>query len=206
MLTVVVPLWDANRKSFDFSRCYDESWVEKLYRGFTRNLTAPFRFVCFTDRPRAFAHPEIEQERFKATEPTYRDGIEIYRIDGPLLVLGLDTVIVGNIDHLAEWVETTSLLGLPRDPYKPARACNGIALAPADHRRIYDDWNGDSDDMETLRRHPHVFTDDLWPGQVVSYKGHVMKDGLGDARIVYFHGVPKAHRLGDLDWVARHWR
>ena len=44
MLTVVAPLWDANEKSLSFSRCYDESWVEKLYAGFCRHLTRPFRF------------------------------------------------------------------------------------------------------------------------------------------------------------------
>jgi hypothetical protein len=57
MLHVVTLLWDANLHSQVFSRDYDESWVEKLYRGFARNLSEPFRFVVFTDRERTFRAP-----------------------------------------------------------------------------------------------------------------------------------------------------
>ncbi|MGD9880466.1 MAG: hypothetical protein AB7F22_10575 [Reyranella sp.] len=206
MLTVVAPLWDANAESFGFSRCYNEAWVERLYRGFARNLTRPFRFVCFTDRLRTFAHPEIGQERFAAAAPTYRDGVELYRLSGPLLVLGLDTVIVGNIDHLADWCETTDRLGLPRDPFNPGRACNGIALAPREHGHVLADWDGE-DDMAAVRKHPHVYIDDLWPGQVISFKGAGQPEALGpDVRIVYFHGRPKPHDLTHLAWVREAWR
>jgi hypothetical protein len=48
--------------------------------------------------------------------------------------------------------------------------------------------------------------DDLFPGQVVSYKGEVKKHGLTDAtRIVYFHGQDKPHELPHVGWIARHW-
>lgn len=58
--------------------------------------------------------------------------------------------------------------------------------------------------MDWLRRQPHAVIDDLFPGQVVSYKGHVMQHGLGDARIVYFHGFEKPHEL-HLEWINRNW-
>jgi hypothetical protein len=59
--------------------------------------------------------------------------------------------------------------------------------------------------MVHMRTQPHVFIDDLFPGQVVSFKGHVVRNGLGDARIVYMHGVPKAHEI-KADWIDTHWR
>ncbi len=32
--------------------------------------------------------------------------IEPFQLEGPLIVVGLDTVVVGNIDALADWCET----------------------------------------------------------------------------------------------------
>ncbi|AZO34189.1 MAG: hypothetical protein EOS76_01485 [Mesorhizobium sp.] len=46
--------------------------------------------------------------------------------------------------------------------------------------------------------------DVLWPGDVVSYKAHVRGKGLGSARIVYFHGVPKPPAV-DESWVTEYW-
>jgi hypothetical protein len=46
--------------------------------------------------------------------------------------------------------------------------------------------------------------DDLFPGQVRSYKGHVRQNGLGDTRICYFHGELKPHQI-DEPWIREHW-
>lgn len=203
MLHVATALWDANRHSLDFSQCYDESWVEKLHAGFRRHLSWPFRFVVFTDRYRHFSSG-IDQERLLAAEPDYGSFTEPYRLNMPMILTGLDTVITGNIDHLAAHCVIADRVALPRDPFAPARACNGVALVPAGRRQIFDDWRGEND-MEWMRAQPHRFIDDLFPGQVVSYKGHVRQAGLGDARIVYFHGQEKPHQLQGLDWLDRNW-
>lgn len=195
-------LWDANQHSQAFSAMYDETWVEKLYRGFARNTTQPFRFVCYVDRLRSFGWP-IEQVQMKNPKPGYGDCIQPYELGEPMILVGLDTIITGNIDHLAEYCFTHRTIALPRDPYKPVQACNGVALVPAGHRHVWTDWRGEND-MEHMRRRPHVFIDDEFPGHVVSYKGHVEKHGLGDARIVYFHGRRKPHELGD-GWIKEHW-
>lgn len=205
MLHVATMLWDANEKSQSFSRCYDESWVDKLYRGFKRNLTQPFRFVVFTDRARKFCDG-IDQERLATKDPSYGCCIEPFRLNEPSIIVGLDTIIVRNIDHFADYCLSEGRLALPRDPYAPERSINGVALVPAGNRHIYDDWRGEND-MEWLRQQPTTFIDDLWPGQVVSLKAHdVRRKGLQDARIVYFHGDPKPPSLLHLDWVKEHWR
>lgn len=204
MLNVACLLWTANRKSFHFSRMYDEEWVERLYRGFARNLRQPFRFVCFTDKIRDFEHPEIEQEKIAEPEPDYSCGIEPYRLNEPMILVGLDTIITGSIDHLAEYCLTADKIALPRDPFQPEVACNGVALVPAGNKAVYDQWNGEND-MQWMRKQPHVLIDDLFPGQVVSYKGHVKKNGIGDARIVYFHGEEKPHQISDPK-ILEHWR
>lgn len=205
MLHVVCCLWRPNDKSQSFSRGYDESWVEKLFGGFKRNLTRPFRFVCFTDRKRKFSKG-IEQERLNAKIPDYGCMIEPFRLNEPMILVGLDTVIVRNIDHMADFCLNGALPALPRDPYDWHRSINGVALVPAGFERIYSDWRGEND-MAWLRQQETCCIDDLWPGQVLSLKAHKVRDaGLNEARIIYFHGDPKPPALMHLDWIKQHWR
>lgn len=202
MITIATLLWDANRNSKSFSIMYDESWVERLYRGCARHLTVPFRFLCFSDQARHFAEP-IDVERLTDPEPSYATCIEPYRLGEPMILMGLDTVITGNMDHLAEHCLKTDCLALPRDPYRPQIACNGVALVPAGMQHVADDHCGEND-MDWVRSFPHDYLDDLWPGHVVSYKGHAKSNGLHDARIVYFHGLEKPHEIS-APWVKEHW-
>ena len=205
MLTVAAMLWDANEKSQRFSRCYNDEWVTRLYNGFDRNLTPPWRFVLFTDRIRELG-PNIKQEIIRSPVPDYSCGIEPYRYGVPMILVGLDTVIVGNIDHLASYCLERDTIALPRDPYNKDRACNGVALIPKGQQYVYRNWSGEND-MDWMRQQKHAFIDDLFPGQVISYKGDIQKmdNKLPDnARIVYFHGDDKPHEL-NLPWIKEHW-
>lgn len=205
MLTVATLLWQPNKKSLDFSRCYNETWVEKLYRGFARNLTAPFRFVLYTDRERAYSEPVEQLVQPDLGQGGYGDCIRPYALGAPMILVGLDTVVTGNCDDLARYCLEEKVPALPRDPYKPAIACNGVALIPSGYAKVATTHKGQND-MEWVRSFDHVFIDDAFPGQVKSFKGHVKQHGLGDVRICYFHGQEKPHQLPHVDWIARHWR
>lgn len=214
MITIACCLWDANEQTLPFSRCYDETWVEKLSRGFQRNLTGPFRFVCFTDRDRSFM-ATAGQERLEARNPSYGALLEPFRLGVPMIVVGLDTVITGNIDHLAEYALSGGKPAVPRDPFYPETVCNGVVVAPAGwapptEGSAYDPAGFMGGDMQSFRlayeRGELAVLDDLWPGHVVSYKGHVKEHGLGDARIVYFHGQEKPHQVAWKEpWLGEHW-
>lgn len=205
MLHVATCLWDANKYTARNSGSYDEGWVEKLYHGFSRNLTIPFRFVVFVDREREFGGQRIEQERLSSATPTYGHFTEPYRLNEPMILVGLDTIIVRNIDHLAEWCFTGDKVALPRDFRDQRRSINGVALVPMGLRRIFDEWRGEKD-MEWLRNFPWQPINDKWPGQCTSFKLEVRPKGLRDSRIVYFHGRPKPSDVADLDWVKENWR
>jgi len=212
MITIACCLWDANEESFDFSRMYDERWVEKLYRGFARNLTAPFRFVCFSDIAREYSVEEIQQRAIEMDPPGYGALIEPLGLGAPAIVCGLDTVVTGNVDHLARYCLTAEKVAVPRDPFHHDTVCNGVVLAPKGAEQIFRNWRdgGRGNDMDAYRRLYAAgevdVIDDLFPGHVVSYKGHAMHYGLGDARIVYFHGSHKPHELeSHVPWIAEHW-
>ncbi len=205
MLHVACCLWDPNDKSPRFSRCYNEGWVEKLYRGFQRNLTKPFRFVVFTDKDRKFCSRGIEQQRLRTKVPDYGCLIEPFVLNEPSIICGLDMVVVGNIDHFADYCETADKMAMPIHPSKPEVAINPIVFVPRGHRYVFDNWRGEND-MEWLGRQPHVKTDPFWPGQILSFKLHdVRRRGIKGARIIYMHGSSKPHELHDVDWVRKHW-
>lgn len=204
MLHVACCLWDANAKSQSFSRCYDESWVEKLYRGFARHLTVRWRFVVFTDRERVFLEP-IEQERLERLPPDYGSLIEPFKLNEPTIVCGLDTIVLKNIDHMADYCMRPGRLAVVQHPSIPELTINPVVFIPPGHRRIFDHWDGEND-MEWLRRQDAIVSDSLWPGQILSLKLHdVRRKGTQGARIVYFHGDPKPNEMGNVDWVKQNW-
>lgn len=204
MITVATLFWKPNQSSRSFSTAYNESWVDKLNRGFQRHLTKPFKFVLFTDRKREYEEPVKQIVNEDLGKGGYADCIIPYTLGKPMILVGLDTVVTGNIDHLAEYCLEAETFALPRDPYRKQQACNGVALVPKGHEKIGLRHKGQND-MEWVRKFKHEFIDDLFPGQVVSYKGDVKNRGLKDARIVYFHGQEKPHQLGSLPFIQEHW-
>jgi hypothetical protein len=204
MLTVATCFWDANEGSQSFSRCYSELWVEKLYRGFKRNLSVPFRFVCFVDRERKFKEP-IEQELLTHRPIGYGSCVEPFKINEPMIFVGLDTVIVGNCDKFARYCLDGKKLALPKHPFEDY-SINGVVLCPAGQRQIFDDWRGEND-MDWMRKWPHDRIDELWPDRVLSYRAHVRgKAALNKARIIYFHGRAKPHEIPHEAFIKEHWK
>lgn len=207
MITITTCLWDANDQSLAFSRCYDESWVHKLHAACARNLSEPFRFVCFTDRERKFA-PGIEQMRLSDPEPHYGACIEPFQLDCAQIFMGLDTVIVGNIDHLARYALTAPKPAIPRDPFptSPWARTNAVVIAPEGCRAMLWDGFDGRNDMDWINTRDTDLLDDLFPKQIVSYKGRVQWVGIEpETRIVFFHGMRKPHELAHIDFIAEHW-
>ena len=212
MITIATLYWDRQDGTDHFAGGYSPEWVERLYRGFRRNLTCDFRFVVFTDRFRDYEHDEIVQRLLKDDPPTYESCLQPYELNEPMILVGLDTIVTGNCDDLVEYCLGGDHIALPLDPYNPLKVCNGVALVPDGHAPVWTDRPDDlpprTADMTRLRslRLRHII-DDLFPGQVQSYKCQVKPRGnLGDARIVYFHGEEKPHQLPDVAWIGEHWR
>jgi hypothetical protein len=115
-----------------WGRKYGAHFVNALFAGVTRNLTPPFRFLCLTDDAGGLADgietaplPElpfdIEAGGWQRHEGTWRK-IAVFRrglaaLEGPILFLDIDVVIVGGLDRLfdyapgrfaiiRDWVET----------------------------------------------------------------------------------------------------
>jgi hypothetical protein len=210
---IAVPKW---------SQCYSPEWVDKLYRGIRRNYHGRFRFVCFTDKPYDFAEPEIEQVALLWPELQWMTLLEPFRLSADrMLVMGLDTVITGDLSDIASY---NGHIALCRDPSQPSRSCNAIVSVSRaasellwhmfadrpEHWTAKCQYNGYPSEMLFLRDaviDPDFF-DDMCPGQVLSYKAHVCANhDSSNARVVYFHGSPKPpHLAPQHQWVVDAWR
>lgn len=208
MLTIAACLWDVNKHSRSFSRCYDESWADKLYRGVARHLSVPFRFVIHTDRERVFAEP-IEQVAIEMDPPHYGACMEPFKADQPTLFMGLDTIIVGSLDAIADYALNGDKPAVPRDPFagvSPWERTNAVVVAPKGCRAALWDGYAGENDMDWINTRDTVLLDELFPRAVSSYKGRIQHCGLEDeTRIVYFHGPHKPHELAHVGWIGRHW-
>ncbi len=209
MINVGCCLWDANRLSKQFSRHYTEADVCALYRGFKKHLNVPFRFICWSERERDYAEKAIEQRQLRDANPSYGSLTQCYELNEPTIMVGLDTVIVGNLDHIAAYCLGGDKPAVPIDPFKPETVCNGVSLVPGGNDWLWTEWDG-RNDMDWIRDNWKAGRirafDSLFPNQIVSYKASVREFGLtDDTRIVYFHGEHKMHELPHIGWISKHW-
>lgn len=207
MLNIVSLLWTPNGKEHGFSRHYDESWAVKLFDAFARNLRAPHKFCLFTDHYRDFPR-DATQYLLRRRPITYGSCMEVFRLNEPMIVVGLDTIVLKNLDKWAEYATDpkSDKILLPKDPYRPDRYCNGVQIVPAGFSDLYEAWNGEND-MDFIRRARDIEDlDKVFPGEAISYKVHYApKKKLGKARVVYFHGKPKMQDIDDQE-LLEHWR
>ena len=206
-ITVATCFWEPNVTSYDFSRAYTTQWVEKLFTGFRDKLSRPMKFVVFTDKIRQYSTPLIEQRLLETNPPSYAAMLEPFKLNEPMIVVGLDTIVTGSCDEMADYCFYGDRIAVPRDPFYPDKLCNGVALVPAGQAWLWNNRNLELSDMEWVRANADrmAVIDNLFPGQCKSFKGEVKSNGPGDARIVYFHGFPKADTLGHIGWIARAW-
>lgn len=82
---------------------YTAEWVDKLHQGIQRNLTIPYRFVCFSDCEVNCERIELESgdHGFWSKMQMFKPGV----LSGPTLYLDLDTVICGNLDEIIDRIQ-----------------------------------------------------------------------------------------------------
>lgn len=220
---VICCLWDG-RDLPDYSRGkFGWEDVFRLERAVARHAPDPTEFVILTD-DLGSAPPSIGRVQVLGFEGHEIGGwtnmLEAFRpsldFDGRTVLIGLDTVITGDLAWLFEWGH--SPVGLPRDPYETSVACNAVTTYTAGGAHLV--WRayrsavtanrmsgcqlaGKPSEMMLLRHlqqeYGWKFLDDTHPGKLLSYKVHLRDgptpQGSEDASLVYFHGTPKPQDL-----------
>lgn len=205
VITFASLLWDANEHSLEFSRAYSDEWAIKLFNGFRRHCSLPSRCVLYTDRERNLPRHIHQVVQPDLGKNGYGDCIRPFEMNVPMILVGLDTLIVGNIDKMARWcVESPGKLALPKHPHEDW-SINGVTLWGGHNPAIFADWRGEND-MDWIREFPHERIEALWDGKVKSWRAHVRPHGIGKARVIYYHGRLKFNELADDPLVKAHWK
>lgn len=190
--------------------------VAKLAASVKRHVRVPYRFNCFTDRPDE-VRPFVDDIMVLTFDwPGWWAKMELFELSGPVVYFDLDTLILGPITELCNWVsvptnEVLMLRGFYRNDH-----CSGIMAWNCDlswlskkfaHFSQYASWTkqehgigcgGFQGDQNYIRGHLHssqipiVFAQSVQNG-IYSYKVHVQEKRTipADTSVICFHGRPR---------------
>jgi len=223
-ITIVTSLFDGRCTGIPHSvGIYNEKWVDRLYRGISRNYNDPFDFICLVDKNYKFKE-DIKSVRFKRSVDQYgwMSLMEMYHPDlctGKRFTVGLDTIITGPLDDIFEY---EAKIAVCTDPLIPKTICNAVTTCNDEFCEEF--WNywleneyqvirecellGAPSEMVLLRQlyshSPRL--DTIFKGRILSYKVHIKDhwERVKDSSIIYFHGEPKPHQI-DEKWIKENW-
>lgn len=211
---------------------YSSEYVNRLYSMVKRTLTLEHRFVCVTEDPAGLAsgievkpieEPELTGWWHKITLFKRR----IYDLEGPILFLDLDLVIIGHLDRFFEHAGRFCII----DDWNPRRISYNSAVFRVDigaYSEVWDEFYQNRQEI-MLRLHgdqqwlTKMLPDAVgWPkGWVKSFKIHLdCRGSIGtvpfpaETPIVAFHGRPQPHEVKDrawgeykhAPWINEYWR
>jgi hypothetical protein len=150
--------------------------------------------------------------------PGWWSVIELFRMIGPTIVTGLDTLVIGNIDRLGEMAltcpETDFYMTKPQ-PFairKGQKMCSGVMIWNGDWTWLYEEFDpvymnkfaGEQDytTWQLIRTKTKVrLLQDEFDG-FYSYKNNCREKGMypKDARMIGFHGHPRPRECEEK-WV-----
>lgn len=204
---------------------YTPDVVRWLKRQCEQFVTVPFKFVCLTNLDKIQG---VDTIKLNHNFPNWWSKIELFRPDifkgEKVFYMDLDTVIVGNIDHIVNYDHKMTTLSqmsvFHKDPTTHLIG-SGLMAWGQDMSYIYkafmkspkkhmkenitcDNW-GDQGFIQRTLKEPSERFQLLFPRQIVSYKADLkLKDPTRHNRIVVFHGKPKPMELaGKKSWVPK---
>lgn len=213
MLTVACVLKAGRFEAAIYKDGYTPDDVLRLKNMVSDNLPIHHRFVCFSD-----VDVPCDRITLKHGWSGWWSKIELFSevFDDTVLYFDLDTVICGDLREIALYKHQFTML---RDFGKHNIPNSGVMAWSGDHREIYEKFKadprkymkeyiaaprlGDQAYISETQKPIELFQD-VWPGQVVSYKKHCLgKPRPESVRVVCFHGQPKG--AGSTGWVKEIW-
>ncbi len=202
MISIICALFKGTGRGLPHSaEIYNTEWADKLYRGLKRNITTDFELVCLVDDDYTFKEPIRAIPFLDPTTPGWSLLAELFRPDittNRRMIIGLDTVIMSNIDDILSFPLD---VGLVSDPMSGIgiipenEVCNAISIvSDKTSNYIWDVWTNKRDwvlkhcrlapwntpsELSMMRK---LFNEDGkvpridigFPGRIHSYKMHIM--------------------------------
>ena len=153
MISIICALFKGTGRGLPHSaEIYNTEWADKLYRGLKRNITTDFELVCLVDDDYTFKEPIRAIPFLDPTTPGWSLLAELFRPDittNRRMIIGLDTVIMSNIDDILSFPLD---VGLVSDPMSGIgiipenEVCNAISIvSDKTSNYIWDVWTNKRD-------------------------------------------------------------
>jgi hypothetical protein len=191
---------------------YKVEHVVRLHGQWAAHYDKPYRFVCLNDVHDAeITLDEVEYVPLKYDWPRWWAKVEMFSPDmerfGRMFFMDLDNTICGDMSDLAGYDGTACVTSDFNWLDCPSQSV--LNFAPGTMHHLWDTFMQDPAEWmkQGDRRIPPHYGDqilmtkvygkdidrwqDLFPGQVVSYKKHCKTGVPENARIIQFHGKPK---------------
>ena len=216
---------------------YSVKFVNILYSMCKRNITGNFKFYCLTDEPQQsfikgvipLPIPNPQLDHWWNKMHLYNEALGI---EGNILYIDLDTVIINNLDEFFTFAPENKFCVI-KDFGQPTTTINSSVLrynlkhhshiwkTYLERKSSFDQFHGDQNVItELMRDHPQkVFIPDEWtysfkwptrgePKQYQKYKPeeHPLKP---KAKICVFHGHPNpdyAMQYQSGEWIKNYWK
>jgi len=201
-----------------------DRYVHTLKNMVERHLTVPHRFVCLSDRKINGIEclPLKYEWKKKLTKLAMFDTS--YGLEGRVLFIDLDVVIVSNINAFAEYDgDYCTLMDFNEGNRMPMCGLDGFRAGDKyleeklftpvtkDSEKAFKNSNGGM--VRYWMRHQLEHWD-LWNEQVPNFgiysakpdKYNVRKEIPADTKMIFFHGRQKNHDYTHLDWVRENWK
>lgn len=189
---------------------YTPLHVHALYKQVQAHLPQA-NFVCVSDSTEL----QCNVLPLKHDWPGWWAKMEVFRLQGPVLYMDLDTIITNNCDEWLEKLQDKQFV-LLRDIYRgeknPHAMGSGIMYWSGDMSILYHDYirvgcptdirGGDQEFLEqSLNTAEYIqdFTD-----TVVSYKAQIRDGNYNpeNATVIYFHGQPRPWQQNEIPFLA----
>lgn len=197
---------------------HGSEYVKALYNGVSRYLTGyEWRGVCLTDNP-ASVPDGIDPGPLPDNVSGWWNKLALFKsgtfpAGARVLYFDLDTVLVGSLDDMAGYSGRFAAMDNP----EMAGLASGVMAWEAGRlNHVWDRWEynwrpapprGDQQWIDFIEPQGDRLQQ-LYPGQLVSYKIHVKPFGIppDGASVVYFHGRPRPHQIIHEPWMREAWR
>ncbi|KRS17530.1 hypothetical protein [Roseovarius indicus] len=180
---------------------YEECHVDRL-REQCEKHAPDTEFVCLSD---------IGGTALLHDWPGWWAKIEVFRFQGPILFVDLDTTIRGDLRPILDAAACHEFIALEDFNPRLRKMGSGLMAWGGSMSHIYETFCANPDAHMakcTTRRHfgdqgfieplteGRTYWQDILPGSVVSWKKHCKSGVPDDAKIVCFHGKPRPWDVG----------
>ena len=198
---------------------YDIEWVNKLYRGISRNLHIPFKFTCLSNVDTPYNTVKLISNSNK-----FWNKIELFRKElfvGPVLYFDLDVVICKNITENVKKLLSLDKFLMTKEPYKNIYNSSTMYWKD-DYSYLYDNYvnnqhnivaeyadisrSGALGDQAYIHENvKHMLIEQYTDNNFIEWRHHKIETEITNPSILIFTSQQKPSNNLHLDLVKQNW-